>query len=259
MNSRAQHSPRRLRRDSGFTLIEMMIATVIALFLIGGLLTILQNEQRTHGNQAALAQIQDDQRVAMTLLSDGIQTAGYYPSPVEYLVTDVLPSVTEGSTGKTLAVGQGISGTYSATAPGDKLITRFTAGPLNADVPSPINCNGGTNAAAVEQPYVNTFSVQKVGELWQLVCSVNDEDPIPLVSGITRMQILYGVKKGVSDTNNSVDTYENANEVTAANDWQKISSIKVTLTFDNPLAAAGDPPTTFTRVISVMARAGYKT
>ncbi|MEP7246486.1 MAG: PilW family protein [Gammaproteobacteria bacterium] len=258
MNLRTPHGSRAHPRQSGFTLVEMMIAMVIALFLIGGLLTILQNVQRTHGNQAALAQLQDDQRVAMTLLSDSIQTAGFYPNPAVYTAADKLPAVTDKTTGITLTVGQGIAGAYAAAAPGDTLITRFTADAFNADIPSPINCNGGSNGSAGTQSYVNTFSVQKVGNNWQLVCAVNADDPVPLVSGITNMRVLYGLKRNVAtDTNNSADTYVTADEV-GATEWPNVTSVKITLTFLNPIA--GKVATTdFTRIIGIMARTGYKT
>ena len=66
----------------GFTLIELMVTVAIALFLLGGLLTILQNMRGTYGNQQALAQLQDQQRFAMTVLTDVIQAGGYFPDPV---------------------------------------------------------------------------------------------------------------------------------------------------------------------------------
>ena len=47
----------------------------------------------------------------------------------------------------------------------------------------------------------------------------------------------------------------------SANDWSNLSSVRVILTFTNPMAAQpGQPPTIiFERVIEVMARAGLHT
>ena len=72
--------PRR-GRQFGFTLIELMVAILIGLFLIGGLLTLVGAMKRTGGIQDNLTQMQDNERLAMTLLTDTVQSAGYYPDP----------------------------------------------------------------------------------------------------------------------------------------------------------------------------------
>ena len=59
-------------------------------------------------------------------------------------------------------------------------------------------------------------------------------------------------------SNNSVDTYLNAAQMTAAN-WTNVIAVKVTLTFTNPLyVAGGSQPQTISipNVVAVMGRAG---
>jgi type IV pilus assembly protein PilW len=51
--------PRRRRSQQGFTLVELSIAVLIGLFLLGGLLTLLQDMRRTFGAQNQLGQLQD--------------------------------------------------------------------------------------------------------------------------------------------------------------------------------------------------------
>ena len=60
----------------GFTLIELMIALLIALFLIGGLLTLVQAMKSTSISQSGMSQLQDNERMAMTLMTDVIQSTG---------------------------------------------------------------------------------------------------------------------------------------------------------------------------------------
>ena len=81
-----------------------------------------------------------------------------------------------------------------------------------------------------------------------------------LVSGVKRMDVKYGVKRDFTTDNANVDTYLQAKELTAA-DWTNVSSIRVRLTFNNPLAGQTGQPDTFkfTRVVAVMARAGVRT
>ena len=69
-------------RARGFTLVELMVTVAIALFLIGGLLTIIQNVRNRYTDQQALAQLQDQQRFAMGVITDIVQQAGYFPDPV---------------------------------------------------------------------------------------------------------------------------------------------------------------------------------
>jgi type IV pilus assembly protein PilW len=118
-----------------------------------------------------------------------------------------------------------------------------------------INCVGGTNTSGTNVAYVNTFRVNG----GQLGCALNDAATAPFIEGVKRMDIWYGVKRDHAVDNNNVDTYLRANELTAT-DWNNISSVKVRLTFKNPLAGKpGQPPNVvFTRIVAVMARGGVK-
>ena len=70
-----------MRDERGFTLIEILIALLIGLFLLGALLTIVQTNRAVFGNQNKLAQLQDGERMALTMMTDVIQSAGYFPDP----------------------------------------------------------------------------------------------------------------------------------------------------------------------------------
>ena len=47
-----------VRTERGFTLVELMVTVAIALFLIGGLLTVLQDVRIAYNNQQSLSQLQ---------------------------------------------------------------------------------------------------------------------------------------------------------------------------------------------------------
>ena len=80
MNTNLTRPLRGARGSSGFTLIELSVAVLIGLFLLAGLLTLVQDMRRTFGTRTA-SQLQDSQRLAMTLITDVVQSAGYYPDP----------------------------------------------------------------------------------------------------------------------------------------------------------------------------------
>lgn len=245
------------RGPRGFTLVELMVTIAIALFLLGGLVTIVHNVRGTYANQQALVQLQDQQRFAITLLTDVIQSGGYYDNPRFDTIGSALPADT--SNNNSFVAGQAFYGTQGAAAPaaGDSLAVRFRT----AQNDGIINCTGGSNTTVnPNQVYVNTFSVNG----GQLQCSLNGAAPVPLVSGVVNLQIYYGVKRLVPATDYNVDTYAQANAMQAS-DWSNVSSVRVIVTFANPLYGAPNQPVkqpqyiVFERVIQVMSRGGNYT
>jgi type IV pilus assembly protein PilW len=245
----------------GFTLVELMVAMAIGLFLVGGLITLMGGMRRTYTTQTGLSQLQDNERVAMTLITDVLQAAGYFPLPTTNTAQTVFPA-----TSPFTVQGQSIFGQPAVPASaGDTLTVRFltngTAATIDAD--NLINCTGNTSPTAIT--FVNTFSVDSL--TGDLVCALNGGAPVHLVSGLVSMQVLYGVHTNTSLTDYSVDTYMSAAAVTAAADWLAVISVKVTLTFTNPTygnlpgqSTTKVPQTVvFTRVIDVMNQTGVTT
>jgi type IV pilus assembly protein PilW len=233
------YSPRHFKhRQSGLTLIEMAIAMTIALFLLGGVMTIVSGTRATLATQTQLAQLQDNERLSMTLVTDVVQSAGYYPDP-----TTNSSSLFDAAAPFT-AIGQSLFGTSAAAGP-DTLTVRFATNQGD----TLLNCIGGTNTASGNAfKYVNTFSLSAQGELQ---CTLNGAaTPVVLVSGVTNMIVLYGVNTGTAVDPTRVDRYLRAAQVTALNYWNNVSSVKVQLTFANPLNSAA--PIQLSRTISVM-------
>lgn len=260
MNHR--HSPlSRLarRRTRGFTLVELMIAITVALFLIAGMLYMVQSTRAAFGTQNQLAQLQDNERLVMTFMAEVVESAGYFPDPVHNVATTVMPAVA----GVFTTAGQSIAGVHNATAQGDTLTVRYGAGP-NDNV---FNCAGTTNKTALVDTFVNQFSVDNKG---QLLCTYHSNVTttpvvVPLVSGgtnlaVTNLQVRYGIKRNATDTGSCADTYVDASLMAAA-DWLNVCSINLLVTFTNPLKAGGTGPATITiqRVVAVMNAAGVNT
>ncbi len=248
-----KHARRASRRNSGFTLVELMVAIAVALFLLGGLFASLQSTRKAYGNQNLLAQLQDNQRLAMTLLAEVVETTGYYPNPVTNTATAVLSPDALFAT-----AGQAIVGAANPAGPGDMITVRY-APALNDNAYS---CIGTQNTATA--PYAifeNTFQVINN----QLVCTFNGTQ-YPLITsnvngagvtilGVQNMTLLYGVKSNLADTGSCTDTYLTAAQVTAGNYWNSVCSVTVTLTFINPITPTG-PGISISRVIALMSTAG---
>jgi type IV pilus assembly protein PilW len=223
-----------------------MVALLIGLFLLGALLIIVQTNKRVFVNQNQLAQLQDGERMALTVISDVLQSAGYFPDPttntLAMTLTQSLP----------FAVGQSVYGVSSGTPAGDQLYVRY----MTTGGDGILNCSGQSNPIGGPNTlYVNMFQVLN----GQLVCTMNGTQ-YNLVSGVTNMTIQYGVKANAVAPGNNVDTYMTAAQVNAAGLWDNVIAALVQVTFTNPMYVAGQTgqPATVSiqRVISVMNQTG---
>jgi len=242
MNKSLTHLNRRAPwAQRGFTLVEIAIAMVLGLFLVAGVSTIVSGVRITSGTQNQMAQLQDNERLAMTLMTDVIEAAGYYPDPRNYSLQDFPLS-------GTLAKGQFMTGT---TGP-DTITVRYETLP-NDGV---INCLGASNpAGGAALVYTNTFSVN-AGQLQCAVNGVNGGNPVALVDGIQSMTIWYGVTTApATPSQTCTDSYMTAAQVEAGGYWNSICSVRVTLVFTNKINPASGP-ISFSRVIAVMKTAG---
>jgi type IV pilus assembly protein PilW len=262
------------RGERGFTLVELMVAMAIAIFLLGGLGAIVQGIRKENMNQQALAQLQDEQRFAMTVLTDIIQTGGYYPSATGQTAGSALgaaaaPAVAPGQVA--MSAGQAFDGFHSAAgypATPDSLTVRF----MTSGSDGVIMCDGSENTAGAGTDVLetNVFTVvPPAGNVpGQLLCSLNGAAPsVPLVNGVQSLEIFYGVNRNAPTVNYNVDTYLTADQmnagIAAGGDWMNVTSVRIVLTFTNPLCPKpatcqpGQLPTiTFERVVPVMARSG---
>ena len=247
------------RAARGFTFVEIMVAIALGLFLIGGLLTLVQAMRRTATNQSGLSQLQDNERMAMQLITDVVQSTGYFTSPLTNSATSSFLIGTYGPASFTYS-GQALVGNYTAGVP-DVITNRYqTAGTLAGD--NAINCTG--NASSAPASFVNQITVNTANNYLTCTLWLNGgaQPPVALVPGITGMLVQYGVETGNGVATNSVDTYLTADLVTAGNFWPQVRSVQVTLTFVNPMfgqPGQTSPTVTFTRNIAVMYKTGVST
>jgi type IV pilus assembly protein PilW len=243
---------RRSSNQRGFTLLEIMIAMSIGLFLLGALVTIVQSNKAVFVNQNQLVQMQDSERMAMTLMADVIQAAGYFPDPTVNTVGGTL--IASGA----FAIGQAITGVSNA-GPLDTISVRYMTAPLDGI----LNCSGVPNAnplGGANILYVNQFLVTAGGQLNCQVTTAAGATTYTLVNGVKSLRVFYGVKTNVAAAGNNADTYLLASQMTAAN-WGSVITVMLQLTFNNPLAAQPGQPATIPlqRVVNLMNQSGPST
>jgi len=239
-------------RQRGLTLVELMVAITVSIFLAGGLLMMVQSTRNAFGNQNLLGQLQDNERLAMSFLTSVVESTGYFPDPVNNTSALLLPA-----NATFVTPGQAVVGTLGAAppGPGDSVTIRFAAAAGDANL---FNCLGLTNTAAATDTFTNTFSVNAQK---QLQCTATSQlgtfapTTVPLVTGVENLTILYGIKRSANDTGSCADTYLNAGQMLVA-DWSNVCSVSVAITFINPIPPQNPPTITIRRVIATMSAAG---
>ena len=239
-------------RQRGFTLVELMVAVTVSIFLAGGLFMMVQSTRNAFGNQNLLGQLQDNERLAMSFLTSVVESSGYFPDPVNNTSALLLPA-----NATFVTPGQAVVGTLGAAppGPGDSVTIRFAAAAGDANL---FNCLGLTNSAAATDTFTNSFSVNAQK---QLQCTATSQlgtfapRTVPLVTGVENLTILYGIKRSANDTGSCADTYLNAGQMLVA-DWSNVCSVSVAITFTNPIPPQNPPTITIRRVIATMSAAG---
>ena len=225
----------------GFTLIELMVALLIGMLITGAMIVNYASLRRTFGLHDGMAQLQDSQRLILTMMSSTLQQAGYYANPAADTRDSALPAgataVWAGATpGSALTVGQAVVGIGDGTGSGagsDGVAVRFQTA-LGDGL---MNCRGGTLPAGgpATEVWINTYQINGQNEL---TCSVNGDAPVPLVANVRRMRIEYGVD---FDGNGSKDSYLPASVVTSSGRWNAIHSIRLSFELLDPAAPTPTP------------------
>lgn len=234
----------------GLSLISLMIALLIGTFLLAGLFAVWFQTRQTFSAQNQLAQVQDNQRMALIILGNAVQSAGYYPVSANYSATPPNPLYTQTTAFPVASpftvAGQAIYGTHPSTG-NDTLELRFVADPTLGNT---LDCLGQTDAA--KTLVTNTFQIDANNNL---TCSVNGNAAQTIVPGIQGFKVYYGVS-GTHD--NSVTEYLTADQMTSTT-WGYVESVNLQLTFVNPLY--GQPGQTLStlpmisRIVSVAQQA----
>lgn len=246
----------RLARQRGMSLISLMVALTIGTFLLAGLFQIWYQTRQTFTSQGQLAQLEDNERMALTTMANTVGTGGFYPVYLNYPVAPNPPYTadnafpTDGTTFK-VSAGQFLYGTHDGTVAGETLTVRFQADKTATAYANPtLDCLGQTEATGTV--VINTYSIKNN----QLGCTVTAGATVgtwqPIINGsVNKMTVYYGV-----DTlgDGTALEYLTADQVSNLSAWMRVFSVKVVLTFNNPLSSQkGQSATlpTISRVITI--------
>lgn len=214
-------------KQRGLSLISLMIALTIGVFLLAGLFTVWFQTRQTFKGQGLLAQLQDNERIALTIMGNTIQTAGYFPVIDNYGASPPNPLYTQSTafavTSPFTVAGQAIYGTHASTG-NDTLSVRYIADGNTLD------CQG--QSATDRTLVVNKFQIDASGNLTCSVTKGSTTQTATIMSGISAFTVLYGVSTTGSG---STTQYMTADNVTTNAQWGNVRSVSLQLTFTNPL------------------------
>ncbi len=213
-----------LKVQSGFTLVEMMIASVLGIALMGAVVQLVIENNRDFQLQENIATMQENGRFSLMFLKRLIRQGGYSGKIGNWK-------------GAIVFSGDNGSKDEGAEQKGDSVVVAFEAkvdGVQNKD------CAGNL---VVDGKVENRLYVSDNGKLaGNLVCKGNgegsDEKPstsISVVEGIDYFQVLYGIEQ--VDSNKPachlgvVNQFLNATEVVKNKLQNRVVSVQVALLF----------------------------
>lgn len=204
------------------TLIELMIAMTIGLFIVAGVGQIFLSTRASHNVQERLSNLQENGRFALVFLQRSLRKAGFPRSSALNPFTDTPSNTLCPMTAST-------ADCVPDTSPTTTTATCNGAGNASDQVAvcyqGATDCLGQAVASGVVTDFffINTDATTGVS---RLMCrGSGNAQAQPLVDGIENMQLQYG-----EDTDATPDGYANryvrANEIT---NWDNVVAVRVSL------------------------------
>ncbi len=224
-------------RQSGFTLVELLVGLVLTLFIAGVALTYMVSSARTFRTQSTDSISQENARFALELLAQNVRLAGL---DTENEFKTRLAGIYNGSKCEANSEASIVDGkdkpcTVDELSSGsDRFGVDFVAN-ANVDI---VGCNGQSLRFTTRKILVNLFWTADLdGDgIRSLYCQTYNftDDKIegsaqPLIDGVDVMQVQYGVDVpgldsfGVLDTDTVIDRYQSYTNLMADSKNQEVA------------------------------------
>lgn len=105
----------RLRQQSGYTLIELMIAMVLGLVIIGGVIGVFVSNQQSFRTNENLGRLQENARISFELMAREIRQAGGNPCGAQQVANVLNDKATQWSSSLDAGSVRGFDETQTAT------------------------------------------------------------------------------------------------------------------------------------------------
>ncbi|MES9904908.1 MAG: PilW family protein [Sedimenticola sp.] len=223
-----------LSHSGGFTLVELMIAMFLSLFLMGGVIQLFIQSKTTYTLQEGVARAQESGRISLHLIENHLRRAAY---PLDAL--PMINGFSRDQVGSTPAFASG------HTTPLDNALViqyQSPAGGMN-------DCSGRTIAA---DEFVAMNYLISGGDL---ICeSATTESATlgsaTLVNGVSSLALSYGVDSDGDGAANGA--YKAVADITTTDDWESVVAVQVRVTVPVlPVHLSGDRVLEFSTTVPI--------
>ena len=227
-------------KQVGLSLIELLIATSIGIFLLSGIATSYISSIKSNSNRDQFSVLEDNAQIALEAITNTLEHTGY-PSMSNKTLVNRFVRKKAGIVSETCGVhnsvldrtiyptnttfdnksgsvetGDSITGVFYGDA---NFFTDCTGGQL------PLDCRVGTTSDSDTAKIYSTFYLDKTNNT--LMCAGSRRNTAePIAEGVENIQFLYGVDTG---DDLIADRYINAKDLFLSNLEDKVISIQVAI------------------------------
>ena len=239
----------RLSKQDGMTIVELLIAMGLGIFLMAGVIQVFLGSKQTFTTINAQSHMQENGRFAMDFMARILRHSGYTTDiNIDEILDPILRQATFAASAN-FAEGTAVTGANNTVAPELKDGTDVVRVRIEGSNDSPVNDCLGVPIAADQWSEVSYF----VNDDSQFQCqtvNAGGTTTATLVEGIDDLQIQYGVNVGGVVDNFvfpaaddrpdeqllTASKFVNADDM-SADDWENVVSIKVAM-----LSSSADTP-----------------
>ncbi len=226
-------------KQGGLSLIELLIAMLIGLFLLAGIASSYLSSKRASVNRSQTSVLEDNGRLALDIITKSLEHTGYAPNlllekPFIANLSDVVADTCPDGT-----VNVVNTGIFKAVADNDTLGQDTIGVIFHGDNNLFTDCAGNTMDAVTPVgcrllPFPNVNTAPKASKIYNSFYIDNAKDTlkcsgsrsaaaVTIADGVENIQFLYGVD---NNTDGMVDRYVKA---TAVTEWSSVISIQTAI------------------------------
>ncbi|MCH9697239.1 MAG: PilW family protein [Gammaproteobacteria bacterium] len=238
-------------KQSGFSLVELMVAMLVGLVILGAIIQVFVSSKKSYLAADDSSLMNDNSRYILTVLNNQLRMAGHLFEPLlgrdDSLVSQSV-TLTNPSASITFDPGTFLFGTATDNGNYDTLYMRFqgsSAKPIKI-------CGVSANSDAIHivRYSVTTVNYEKGPNTGVLSCLATNGSVQNFGDHIDMFRVLYGID---TDGDSVTDKYVSANKVLPVNstkpasgsEWQQVVSLKIGLLLrsNNPIKSNSNSET----------------
>ncbi|WP_299880916.1 PilW family protein [uncultured Cocleimonas sp.] len=223
------------KNQAGLSLIELLVAMIIGLFLLAGISSSFLSSKKSSIQRDQFSLLEDNGRIALEIMSSVIEHTGYTSGNGAPLLNNFMRGAVNSricSDGQDSVVDTGIfttspNPTSDDDIKGDRIgvvylgddqvSTDCTGGPL------PVGCQVSPTTTPETASIYNAFYLDDVNK--RLMCAGSRFNEAEVIAeGVENMQVLYGID---DNGDKAVERYVNAADVNGS--WSNVISVQIAI------------------------------